>query len=107
MEAKRWVFQGRALCKRIWVRVVMLPLKLWGKEFFKREDDACGDFVAMDVDTVKRCHLQWAKILVSSNGRRVPGILHTVTGLQSALFSYGERFHHGCQWFLQRRIAGC
>lgn len=31
-----------------------------------------------DVETVERGHLQWARILVSSNGKRATGLLHVM-----------------------------
>ncbi|RVW72725.1 Glycerol-3-phosphate acyltransferase, chloroplastic [Vitis vinifera] len=34
-----------------WVRVVGLPLHLWSLEVFKRIEDGCGGFVAVDEDT--------------------------------------------------------
>ena len=36
--------------KDCWVRLVELPLHLWGKDFFKRVSDACGGFMVVDVD---------------------------------------------------------
>lgn len=41
---------------------------------------ASGSLVAIDVDTTKRHDPQRARTLVSSNGRRVPRILHVVVG---------------------------
>ena len=70
----------RASAKEIWVRVIGLPMHLWGKDFFKRVDDACKGSVVVDVDIVERCHLQWTRILVSSNKGRVPRLLHMVVG---------------------------
>lgn len=63
-------------------------------------DDACGSFVVVDVDTTKRHHLQWARILVSYNGRRVPRILHVVVAFLVFAYNYGGRYHR-C-----RRLAG-
>ena len=39
------------------MRLIELPLYLWGKDFFKRVGDACGGFVVVDVDTTERRHL--------------------------------------------------
>ncbi|RVW20288.1 hypothetical protein CK203_106462 [Vitis vinifera] len=64
-----------------------------GNDFFKRVDDACGSFVVVDVDTTKRHHLQWARILVSYNGRRVPRILHVVVAFLVFAYNYGGRYH--------------
>ena len=44
--------------------VVGLPLHLWSHEVFKRIDDGCGGFVAVDEDTDSLTELQWAQILV-------------------------------------------
>ncbi|WKA13480.1 hypothetical protein VitviT2T_030774 [Vitis vinifera] len=62
------------------VRALWLPLHLWGEEFFKRFDDACGGFVVVDKEMKERCFLQWARILVKSNRRRVPHKLQVVVG---------------------------
>ena len=44
----------RASAKEIWVRVIGLPMHLWGKDFLKRVGDSYGGFVVVDVDTVER-----------------------------------------------------
>ncbi|XP_010649316.1 uncharacterized protein LOC100256904 isoform X3 [Vitis vinifera] len=77
-------FREGAYAKEFWVRLIRLPLHLWGKDFFTRVGDARGGFVAVDMDTTERRHLQWARILVISNRRRVPGILHVV--VESSVF---------------------
>ena len=51
----RWNPKVGCLCKdsfanEAWVRVVGLPLHLWSREVFKRIDDGCGGFVAVDED---------------------------------------------------------
>ena len=71
-------FKEGASAKEIWVRMIGLSVHLWRKDFFKRVGDACGGFVA--VDTVERYHLQWARILISFNRRRVPRLLNEVAG---------------------------
>ena len=43
-------FKEGVFANKIWVRVIGLLVHLWGKDFFKREGDACGGFVAVDVD---------------------------------------------------------
>ena len=52
----RWNPEVGCLCKNsnadeAWVRVVGLPLHLWSLEVFKRIEDGCGGFVAVDEDT--------------------------------------------------------
>ena len=46
------------------MRVVGLSLHLWSHEVFKRIDNGCGGFVAVDEDTDSLTELQWAQILV-------------------------------------------
>ena len=67
--------------KEVWVRVVGLPLHLWGPEVLKKIGDSCGGFVAVDEDTAHLRHLQWARVLVRYDGRRMPGMLKVVVGL--------------------------
>lgn len=58
-----------------------LPLHLWGEEFFKRLGDACqacGGFIAIDEETSERQLLQWARIVVKSNRKKVLRKLHVV-----------------------------
>ena len=66
--------------KELWVRVLGLPLHLWGREVFKKLGDCCGGFVAMGEDTVLLSHLQWARILVKNDGRVLPGSLQIDVG---------------------------
>lgn len=40
--------------KEVWVRVLGLPLHLWGEEFFKKLRDACGGFLATDKEMRER-----------------------------------------------------
>lgn len=61
-----------------WVRIMGLPLHLWGKAFPKRLREACGSFVAVDEDTTKRGNLQWAKVLVRIKGQKIPSSLQVV-----------------------------
>lgn len=39
--------------------------------------------MVVDKDTAPRCNLQWARILVKSNGRKVPTTIQVVVGLLS------------------------
>ena len=40
--------------KEVWVRVLGLPLHLWGEGFFKKLRDACGGFLATDKEMRER-----------------------------------------------------
>ncbi|RVW71543.1 hypothetical protein CK203_048008 [Vitis vinifera] len=70
--------------EEIWVQG--LPLHLWGEEFFKRLGDACqacGGFIAIDEETSERQLLQWARIVVKSNRKKVLRKLHVVVKVVS------------------------
>ena len=60
--------------------VVGLPLHLWSHEVFKRIDDGCGGFVAVDEDTDSLTKLQWAQILVKHAVRVLPNTALVVVG---------------------------
>ena len=51
---KAGCFKEGAFAKETWVRVIVLPMHLWGKDFLKRVGDSYGGFVVVDVDTVER-----------------------------------------------------
>ncbi|RVW71875.1 hypothetical protein CK203_058388 [Vitis vinifera] len=95
MDASHWLLKGNlsvavlgrdsclnlrhqdSFANEAWVRVVGLPLHLWSREVFKRIDDGCGGFVAVDEDIDSLTELQWAQILVKhavvSTGRNYRG----------------------------------
>ena len=43
--------------QEVWVRILGLPLHLWGMSFFKNLGETCDRFVGVDKDTVKRQNL--------------------------------------------------
>ncbi|RVW23054.1 hypothetical protein CK203_102443 [Vitis vinifera] len=45
-----------ACLNEVWARVLGLPMHLWGKDFFKRLDDACGGFIMVNMEIEERCH---------------------------------------------------
>ncbi|KAL6342764.1 hypothetical protein AAG906_016598 [Vitis piasezkii] len=55
--------------RQVWVRVLGLPLHLWGKGLFKRLGKACGSLVAIDEDTTESRNLQWTRILARIKGK--------------------------------------
>ena len=66
--------------KKVWVRVMGLPLHLWSREVFKKIGNCCEGFVAVDESTVAFKELQWARILVKSEGLEWPSSLQVVIG---------------------------
>ena len=86
-------FRGRSLClekwkpsvgcfegdkgdpRLVWVRILGLPLHLWGRSLFRKFGDSCGRFVAVDENTVERQNLKWARILVEIRGWEHPSSL--------------------------------
>lgn len=71
----------------------------------KRFGDACGGFVAVDEETREKRLLHWVRILVKSNGKKVPRKLHVVVGVDTSRSSYGGRLHHGCRQWSPRKGA--
>lgn len=85
LHMKKWVFYGEPLyldrwhplgCssknfkrpKMIWIRVMGIPLHLWGLEVFQAIGDRCGGFVRVDEATHSGEELRWARILVTGSG---------------------------------------
>lgn len=77
-----------------------LRLRLWCRELFRKIGDSCGGFITVDEETAYLQHLQWAKVLVRSNGNSTPGSLQVVDAIQwyqrgvkvSLLSSYGGKY---------------
>ena len=47
-------FEGdRGDLRLVWVRILGLPLHLWGRSLFKKFGDSCGRFVAVDESSLK------------------------------------------------------
>ena len=74
-------FEGdRGGARLVWVRILSLPLHLWGRSLFRKFGDSCGRFVAVDENTVERRNLKWARILVETRGWKLPSLLQVVAG---------------------------
>ena len=71
-------FREDACVGKLWVRVLGLPVHLWGREFFKWLGDACGGFVAVDEETTERRNLKWARTLIKSSVRKTSSQLFVV-----------------------------
>ena len=59
--------------KEVWVRILGLPISLWVPSVLRRVGDACGGFLDIDPQTESMEELQWARILVKSDGKNLPG----------------------------------
>ena len=66
--------------REVWVRILGLPLHLWGMSLCKNLGEACSRFVGVDEDTVERRNLQWARVLVGVRGWNFPSSLQVVVG---------------------------
>ena len=62
----------------VWVRILGLPLHLWGRSLFKRFGDSCGRSVAVDENTAEHRNLKWARVLVETRGWQHPSSLQVV-----------------------------
>ena len=63
------------ITKEIWVRIVGLPLSLWNPNILRRVGEECGGFIAMDPRMEKLQELQWARILVRTEGEDLPRVM--------------------------------
>ncbi|RVW88719.1 hypothetical protein CK203_043797 [Vitis vinifera] len=52
-----------------------LPLSLWNPTILRRVGEECGGFIAMDPRTEKLQELQWARILIRTDGEDLPSVL--------------------------------
>ena len=80
MDLERWDPSSGCLeegetRKEVWVRILGLPISLWVPSVLRRVGDACGGFLDVDSQTESMEELQWARILVRSDGENVPDIL--------------------------------
>ncbi|KAL6338045.1 hypothetical protein AAG906_010611 [Vitis piasezkii] len=78
LDLERWnprsgcLEEGEAR-KEVWVRILGLPISLWVPSVLRRVGDACGGFLDVDPQTESMEELQWARILVRSDGENIPG----------------------------------
>ena len=57
------------------MRAIGLSLHFWNWEVLKKAGDNCKGFVVVDDDTSNFPQLQWARLLVRSEGKDQPGTL--------------------------------
>ena len=61
--------------KEALVRILGLPLSLWVQSILRRVGEACGRFLGIDSLTERKEELEWAKVLIKSNGEDLPSTL--------------------------------
>ena len=71
--------------REVWVRILGLPISLWVPSVLRRVGDACGGFLDVDPKTESMEDLQWARILIRSDGENIPGSL--VIGVEGMTYS--------------------
>ncbi|RVW31228.1 hypothetical protein CK203_082860 [Vitis vinifera] len=100
VEAKRMLRRG-IRCFEHKVRAVGLPLQFWNKEVFRKLRDSCGGFVVVDNDTTNFVQLQWARLLVRSEGKDLRRRYNWWWALPILQSNYDGKCHHECQWRCQ------
>ena len=63
------------ITNEVWVRIVGLPLSLWNPTILRRLGEECGGFLAGDPRTKMMQELQWARILIKTDGEDLPSML--------------------------------
>ena len=58
-----------------WVRILGLPISLWVPSILRRVREACGGFLGIDSSTERKEDLEWAKVLIKTNGEDLPSTL--------------------------------
>ena len=69
----------------VWVRIFGLPVSLWNSTVLSGVGDECGGFIAIDSQTAKLEELQWARILVKTDGEVKPSMLEI--GVEEEVYS--------------------
>ena len=80
MGLERWnprsgCLEEGELRNEAWVRILGLPISLWVPSIMRRVGEVCGGFLAIDPQTERMDELQWARILVRTNGEDLPSSL--------------------------------
>ncbi|RVX16661.1 hypothetical protein CK203_006186 [Vitis vinifera] len=82
-EARRVLISGEVR-KEVWVRILGLPISLWVPSVLRRVGDVCGGFLDIDPQIESMEELQWARILVKSDGENLLGSLEI--GVEEATY---------------------
>ena len=90
MDLERWDPSSGCLeegetREEVWVRILGLPISLWVPSVLRRVGDACDGFLDVDSQTENMEELQWARILVRSDGENIPHILKI--GIEETTYS--------------------
>ena len=80
MGLERWSPKSRCSTEgearnEAWVRILGLPISLWVLTILRRVGEACGGFLGIDSQTERMEELEWARILVKTSGKELPGSL--------------------------------
>ncbi|RVW94764.1 hypothetical protein CK203_029899 [Vitis vinifera] len=78
LEENRVLLEFKLLGEAIWVMSFgndRLPLSIWNPNILRRVGEECGGFIAMDPRTEKLQELQWAQILIRTEGEDLPSVL--------------------------------
>ncbi|RVW27505.1 hypothetical protein CK203_092039 [Vitis vinifera] len=68
MEPRSGCREEEEQTNEVWVRIFGLPVSLWNPTVLSRVGDECGGFIDIDSQTEKLEELQWARILVKTDG---------------------------------------
>uniref|UniRef100_F6I3D2 DUF4283 domain-containing protein n=1 Tax=Vitis vinifera TaxID=29760 RepID=F6I3D2_VITVI len=90
MGLERWnprsgCMEEGEISKEVWVRILGLPVSLWVPSVLRKVGDACGGFLDVDPKTERMEELEWARILIKSDGANTPGSL--VIGIEEISYS--------------------
>ncbi|WMV09785.1 hypothetical protein MTR67_003170 [Solanum verrucosum] len=58
--------------KEIWITLVGIPLHLRSQKVFREIGGVCGGWIATEEETELKNQMKWARILVASDGRKIP-----------------------------------
>ena len=58
-----------------WVRILGIPISLWVPTILRRVGEACGGFLGIDSQTERMEELEWARVLIKTNGDELPSTL--------------------------------
>ncbi|RVW52713.1 hypothetical protein CK203_091167 [Vitis vinifera] len=77
LEGNLWLSNGCTPCVGYNFRT---PSASWGRSLFKKFEDSCGRFVAVDENTAERQNLKWDRVLVETREWQHPNSLQVVDG---------------------------
>ena len=72
--------KASCVTKEGWVRVVGLPLHLWGREIMRKIRESCGGFIRVDNSTLRCSSLLGACLLVKTRVTTLPSSLQLLVG---------------------------